>query len=72
MRGHMDLSNNEAVDVAKETAWHVVQTSECAIGTVICACLLHAVSSAWCDELSCVAGSTLYAGVELLQHHGLG
>jgi len=51
MRGHMDLSSNEAVYVAKETAWHVDQTSECTIGAVICACL-HAVSSAWYDEWS--------------------
>jgi len=69
MRGHVNLSSNEAVDVAKETAWHVDQTSQSTIGTVICACLLHAVSSAWYDEWSCVAGNILYVGVALLQHH---
>jgi hypothetical protein len=67
----MDLSSNEAVDVAKETAWHVDQTSEGIIGTIICACL-HAVSSAWYDEWSCVADNILYAGVARLQHRGEG
>jgi len=69
MCGRMDLSSNEAVDVAKETAWHVDQTCEYTIGTVICACLLHAVSSAWYDEWSYVAGNMLSEGVALLQHH---
>jgi hypothetical protein len=69
MHGHADLSSNEAVDVAKQTGWHVDRTSECIIGTVICACLLHTVSSAWYDEWSCVAGNIPYAGVALLPHH---
>lgn len=69
MCGHTDLSSIEAVDVAKENVWHVDRTSECTVGTVICACLFHTVSAAWCDEWSCVAGNIPYAGVALLQHH---
>jgi hypothetical protein len=50
MRGRMDLPINQAVDVAKEAAFHVDQTSECTLATDICVCLLHAVSFAWYGE----------------------